>query len=125
MTFKEKSITIKISDEEYSQLYELAQSSNMNLRDFIKSLAILFTDNKSVLDDINPDDPKKDFEDRLQNLAQQLEKKQQYIDLLLRSVYSSQLRLEGQIKKHRKEAEKELKKDIDRISLMVEQSSDN
>lgn len=124
MTFKEKSITIKISDEEYAQLYDLAQTANMNLRDFLKSMAFLFTDNKSILDEINLNDPKKTFENSLQKIAQKLEKKQQFIDLLLRSVYSSQLRLEGQIKKHRKEAEKELKKDIERISLMVESSSD-
>lgn len=125
MTFKEKSITIKISDEEYSQLYDLARAGNMSLRDFIKSLATLLTDNKSIIDDITPNHSKKAFEDDLQNIAQILEKKQHFIDLLLRTVYSSQLRLEGQIKKHRKEAEKELKKDIDRISLIVDPSSDN
>ena len=125
MSFKEKSITIKISAEEYSQLYDLAQSGNMNLGDFIKSLSLLFTDNKSILDDINPELSQKPYEEDLQNVAKQLEKKQHFIDLLLRSVYSSQLRLEGQLKKHRKEAEKELKKDLNRITLMVESSSEN
>ena len=125
MSFKEKSITFKISDKEYSKLYDLAKAEGMNLRDFIKYLALLFTDKKSILDDINPKGHKNAFEDDLQNVAQKLEKKQQFIDLLLRSVYSTQLRLEGQLKKHRKEAEKELKKDLDRISLIVETSPNN
>lgn len=125
MPFEEKSVTVNLTNEEYSQLYRLAQSANISLRDFIRSLAILFTDNKSILDDIEPNDSKKAYEEDLQKIARQLEKKQQFLDLLLRSVYSSQLRLEGQLKKQRKEAEKELKKDLERISLMVDSTSEN
>jgi hypothetical protein len=123
MELKEKSISFQVSDEEYIQLYELAKNSGMSLPQFIKSQTLLFTENKSLLEEFNINDSKRTLEEDLQEMAKKLEKKQQFVDLLLRTIYSTQLRLEGQIKKYRKEAEKELKKDMDRISLIVESSS--
>ena len=123
MSIKEKNITISVSDEEYAQLYALAKKSNRSLRDFVRSLAVLFTDNKDLLDKLDNPDVKKTLEEDLQKMAAQLEKQQQFVDLLLRSIYSTQLSLEGQFIKHRKEAAKELKKDIDRISYMVKSAS--
>ena len=123
MSFKEKSITIRVSDDEYTQLYALAKENNMSLRDFIRSMAVLFTENKDILGKINNPDVKKSLENDLQKMAGRLEKQQQFIDLLLRSVYSTQLSLEGQFIKFRKEAAKELKKDVDRISYMVNSTS--
>ena len=95
----------------------------MSLRDFIKSLAVLFTSNKEVMETLENAEVKKTLEEDLQKMAIQLEKKQQFIDLLLRSIYSTQLSLEGQFIKFRKEAAKELKKDMDRISYMVNSGS--
>jgi uncharacterized protein (DUF1778 family) len=123
MPYKEKSITIRVSDDEYTQLYALAKESNMSLRDFIKSLAVLFTDNNEVIEALENTDVRKGLEDDLQKMAVRLEKQQQFIDLLLRSIYSTQLSLEGQFIKYRKEAAKELKKDMDRISIIVNSSS--
>ena len=123
MSYKEKSITLRISDDEYRQLYSLAKENNMSLRDFIKSLAVLFTSNKEVMETLENAEVKKTLEEDLQKMAIQLEKKQQFIDLLLRSIYSTQLSLEGQFIKFRKEAAKELKKDMDRISYMVNSGS--
>jgi predicted CopG family antitoxin len=123
MSLKEKNITISVSDEEYTQLYALAKKSSMSLRDFVRSLAVLFTDNNDLLEKLNNPDVKKTLEEDLQKMAAQLEKQQQFVDLLLRSIYSTQLSLEGQFIKHRKEAAKELKKDMDRISYMVKSAS--
>lgn len=122
MDLKEKSITFQISDEAYKQLYNLAKTSELSLPEFIKSFALLFIDNKSFLKHFSIEDSKNYFEDDLQKMAKQLENKRQFIDLILRSIYSTQLRLEVQFKKYRKEAEKELKKDVDRITLMVDSS---
>ena len=123
MSLKEKNITISVSDEEYTQLYALAKKSNMSLRDFVRSMAVLFTDNNDLLEKLNNPDVKKTLEEDLQKMAAQLEKQQQLVDLLLRSIYSTQLSLEGQFIKYRKEAAKELKKDMDRISYMVKSAS--
>lgn len=123
MPFKEKSISIRVSDDEYTQLYALAKENNMSLRDFIRSMAVLFTDNKEVIETLEDAEVKKSLEEDLQKMATRLEKQQQLIDLLLRSIYSTQLSLEGQFIKFRKEAAKELKKDMDRISYMVNSDS--
>jgi hypothetical protein len=123
MSYKEKSITVRLSDDEYRQLYSLAKENNMSLRDFIKSLAVLFTNNKDVIETLDDAEVKKTLEEDLQKMAIHLEKQQQFIDLLLRSIYSTQLSLEGQFIKFRKEAAKELKKDMDRISYMVNSDS--
>ena len=123
MPFKEKNISFRVSDDEYTQLYALAKENNMSLRDFIRSMAVLFTDNKDVIETLENTEVKKSLEDDLQIMATRLEKQQQFIDLLLRSIYSTQLSLEGQFIKFRKEAAKELKKDMDRISYMVNSDS--
>ena len=123
MSLKEKNITISVSDDEYTQLYTLAKKSSMSLRDFVRSMAVLFTDNNDLLEKLNNPDVKKTLEEDLQKMAGQLEKQQQLVDLLLRSIYSTQLSLEGQFIKYRKEAAKELKKDMDRISYMVKSAS--
>ena len=123
MSLKEKNITISVSDDEYTQLYTLAKKSSMSLRDFVRSMAVLFTDNNDLLEKLNNPDVKKTLEEDLQKMAAQLEKQQQLVDLLLRSIYSTQLSLEGQFIKYRKEAAKELKKDMDRISYMVKSAS--
>jgi len=123
MSYKEKSITIRVSDDEYTQLYSLAKENNMSLRDFIKSLAVLFTNNKEAIEALENTDVRKELEDDLQKMAVRLEKQQQFIDLLLRSIYSTQLSLEGQFIKYRKEAAKELKKDMERITYIVNSGS--
>lgn len=123
MSLKEKNISIRVSDDEYTQLIALAKENNMSLRDFVRSMAVLFTNNKEVIDTLENAEVKKSLEDDLQKMAMRLEKQQQLIDLLLRSIYSTQLSLEGQFIKFRKEAAKELKKDMDRISYMVNSGS--
>lgn len=119
----EKSITVRFTNEEYTQLFALAKKNKMSLQNFIKSMAILFTDNNDLLAKINNPEIKKSLENDLKIMAGQLEKKQKFVDLLLRSIYSTQLSLEGQFIKSRKEAAKELKKDVDRIKYMVSSSS--
>lgn len=119
MAFKEKSITFRVTDDEYTQLGALAKTHNKSLPNFIKSLAVLFTENKNVLNTLESPDIKNRLESDLQSMADELQKQQKFIELLLRSIYSTQLRLEGQFKKYRKEAAKELEKDFGRISLMI------
>jgi len=119
MAFKEKSITFRVTDDEHAQLSALAKTHKKSLPDFIKSLAVIFTENKEIFNSLDNPDIKKKLEGDLQSMASELEQQQRFIDLLLRSIYSTQLRLEGQFKKYRKEAAKELEKDFGRISLMV------
>ncbi len=123
MAFKDKSITLRVTDDEYAQLFALAKTHKKSLPDFIKSLAELFTDNKEVFKNLENPDVKNKLESDLQSMAERLQTQQKFIDLLLTSIYSTQLRLEGQIKKYRKDAAKELEKDFGRISLMVNSAS--
>lgn len=91
----------------------------MEPEDFLKSLVSLFTDNKSLQETVASTDAKNNLEEKLDYISKLLIQKQHFIDLFLRSIYSTQLRLEGQFKKYRIEAAKELEKDFDRISIIV------
>ena len=113
-------ISIVVSSDEYNQLKALAQLQNMDLNNFIRSFLLVFIDDKDILGSISGIEAKIKLEDELQKIAQKLEKKQRFTDLLLRSIYSTQLRLEGQFKKYRLEASKELEKDFERISMLVD-----
>ncbi len=124
MAFKAKNITINVTEDEYSQLSALAKTHQKSVPDFLKSLAVLFTDNKEIINSLENPDVKNGLEKDLQLMSEQLQQQQKFTDLLLRSIYSTQLRLEGQFKKYRKEAAKELEKDFGRISLMVNSNSD-
>lgn len=115
-----KIISVSVTDDEYAQLKALAKTHQMEPDDFIKSLSLLFIDNKSLYESISNIEAKKNLEDELLKVSNQLEKKQRFIDLLLRSIYSTQMRLEGQFKKYRLEASKELEKDFERISIIVD-----
>ena len=113
-------ISVVVSSDEYNQLKALAQLQNMDLNNFIRSFLLVFIDDKDILGSISGIEAKIKLEDELQKIAQKLEKKQRFTDLLLRSIYSTQLRLEGQFKKYRLEASKELEKDFERISMIVD-----
>ncbi|KAA3610026.1 MAG: hypothetical protein D8M58_07695 [Calditrichaeota bacterium] len=119
MAFKEKSITFRVTDDEYAQLSALAKTHKKSLPDFIKSISLLFTDNKEIFGQLDNPDVKNKLENDLESMADKLQNQQKFVELLLRSIISTQLRLEGQFKKQRKEAAKELEKDFGRISLMV------
>jgi len=119
MAFKEKSITIRVTEDEFIQLEVLAKAHGMSLQDFVSSMSKLLTDDKALLDKISDTDVKNNLEEELTTIAESLEQKKHYLELLLRSIYSTQLRLEGQFKKYRKDASKELEKDFSRISLMI------
>ena len=119
MAFKEKSITVRVTEDEFVQLEVLANAHDMNVQEFVTSMSTLLTNNKTLLEKISDPDAKNNLEDELKTISVALEQKRQHVDLLLRSIYSTQLRLEGQFKKYRKEAAKELEKDFERISLMI------
>lgn len=119
MAFMEKSISFSVTDDQYAQLCALAKTHQKDLPEFIRALSLLFTDTSEILNHLENQEAKKELESDLQSMASQLQKQQKFIELLLRSIYSTQLRLEGQIKKYRKEAAKELEKDFSRIALMV------
>lgn len=116
----DKSITFNLSENEFSKLETLAKTQQKSLSEFVRSMALLFTGPNEVVKDVDSSEIKKNFESDLQFMAEQLQKQQQFIDLLLRSIYSTQLRLEGQFKKYRKDAAKELEKDFRRISLIID-----
>ncbi len=120
MTSQNKKITITLSEDEYNQLELLAKKHKMKVRDFVTIMSTLLTSNKNLLKIINSPDVKKTLELDLKYISSLLEIKQKHIQLLLRSIYSTQLRVEGQIKKYRLEAAKELEKDFDRISMILD-----
>jgi len=116
MAQNEKNISINISKKQYAQLNAFANALNIETDVFIKKMALLFTDSEIPVSD---SEGRNDLEKNMELMANQLQKNQKFNDLLLRSIYSTQLRLEGQIKKYKKEASKELDKDFERISLII------
>ena len=119
MSDNKKNVAVSLTQDEFDQLKKLSATHNMEPEDFLKSLVSLFTDNKSLQETVASTDAKNNLEEKLDYISKLLIQKQHFIDLFLRSIYSTQLRLEGQFKKYRIEAAKELEKDFDRISIIV------
>lgn len=120
MKTKSKLINIRISPEEYEEIKRLAESHGMSLSHYIRYMATFFLSNQLDLNDLTSELSKKQLEKDLASLAKQLEKQRRYIDMLLRSVNSTALKLESQIKKLRIESTRELHKDVQRINYLMD-----
>ena len=125
MDKKTKLINIRIAPEEYSQIKSLADEREMTVSQYVRYMATIF-----IMKDINPEIEKKgftatQFENDLKRMAKNLDQQKRYIELLQRSLNSISWRLESQFRKLRAETEQELKQDVNRIKIMMEEDTDS
>jgi len=121
---KSKLINIRISPEEFSQIKELADDREMTVSQYVRYMATIF-----LIKDVKLEIAKKDFsavqfESDLKQMAKSLDKQKHYIEMMQRSLNTLTWRLESQFRKLRLETEHELKKDISRIKIMMEEESE-
>jgi hypothetical protein len=121
---KTKLINIRISPEEYSQIKSLADERQMTISQYVRYMATIF-----LMKDINPEIEKKgfsatQFENDLKRMAKTLDQQKRYIELMQRSLNSISWRLESQFRKLRTETEQELKHDVNRIKILMEEETD-
>lgn len=125
MDRKTKLINIRIAPEEYAQIKSLADEREMSVSQYVRYMATIF-----IMKDINPEIEKKgfsatQFENDLKRMAKNLDQQKRYIELMQRSLNSISWRLESQFRKLRVETEQELKQDVNRIKIMMEEDTDN
>jgi len=122
---KTKLINIRIAPEEYSQIKSLADEREMTVSQYVRYMATIF-----IMKDINPEIERKgftatQFENDLKRMAKNLDQQKRYIELMQRSLNSISWRLESQFRKLRVETEQELKQDVNRIKIMMEEDTDS
>ncbi|RMH64857.1 MAG: hypothetical protein D6677_03710 [Calditrichaeota bacterium] len=115
-----KRIAFEVSDSVYKEIEQLAAKHNMPIHTFAEYMTRMF--NLSVKDvaPLNLPEAKHTLETDLKSMAHNIEKQQHQLELVLRSIYSTLMRLESQFKQQRLEAANELEKDIERIALFVD-----
>ncbi|HGY54552.1 MAG TPA: hypothetical protein ENK44_02510 [Caldithrix abyssi] len=121
MDKKSKLINIRISPQEYEKIKAAASQLDMSVSQYIRYMATVLTDLPVDFSEMNESLSKHRLENDLQRITQNLERRRQQIDMLLRSVNSAALKLESQFKKFRMETAQELHKDFERIHLLVEE----
>ena len=124
MDKKTKLINIRIAPEEYAQIKSLADEREMTVSQYVRYMATIF-----LMKDINPEIEKKgfsstQFENDLKRMAKTLDQQKRYIELMQRSLNSISWRLESQFRKLRTETEQELKQDVNRIKILMEEDSE-
>jgi len=122
---KTKLINIRIAPEEYSQIKSLADERKMTISQYVRYMATIF-----LVKDINPEIEKKgftptQFENDLKKMAKTLNQQKRYIELMQRSLNSISWRLESQFRKLRTETEHELKQDVNRIKILMEEETES
>jgi hypothetical protein len=122
---KTKLINIRIAPEEYSQIKSLADEREMTISQYVRYMATIF-----IMKDISPEIEKKgfsanQFENDLKRMAKNLDQQKRYIELMQRSLNSISWRLESQFRKLRVETEQELKQDVNRIKILMEEETDS
>ena len=125
MDKKTKLINIRIAPEEYSQIKSLADEREMTVSKYVRYMATIF-----IMKDINPEIERKgftatQFENDLKRMAKNLDQQKRYIELMQRSLNSISWRLESQFRKLRVETEQELKQDVNRIKILMEEDTDS
>ena len=125
MDKKTKLINIRIAPEEYAQIRSLADERQMTVSQYVRYMATIF-----LMKDINPEIEKKgftatQFENDLKRMAKTLDQQKRYIELMQRSLNSISWRLESQFRKLRTETEQELKQDVNRIKILMEEELDS
>ena len=123
MDKKTKLINIRIAPEEYLQIKSLADEREMTISQYVRYMATIF-----IMKDINPEIEKKgfsanQFENDLKRMAKNLDQQKRYIELMQRSLNSISWRLESQFRKLRVETEQELKQDVNRIKILMEEET--
>ena len=121
MDKKTKLINIRIAPEEYAQIKSLAAERQMTISQYVRYMATIF-----LMKDINPEIERKgfsatQFENDLKRMAKTLDQQKKYIELMQRSLNSISWRLESQFRKLRTETEQELKQDVNRIKILMEE----
>ena len=125
MKVKTKLINIRISPEEYEEIKKLADAHGMSLSLYVRYMATIFLSNHQDINELTAGLSKNQLESDLSALTRNLEKQRRYIDMLIRSVNSTALKLESQIKKLRIESTRELHKDVQRINYLMESEDQN
>ena len=125
MDKKTKLINIRIAPEEYGQIKSLADEREMTVSQYVRYMATIF-----LMKDINPEIERKgfsatQFETDLKRMAKTLDQQKRYIELMQRSLNSISWRLESQFRKLRTETEQELKQDVNRIKILMEEDSES
>lgn len=125
MDKKTKLINIRIAPEEYAQIKSLADEREMTVSQYVRYMATIF-----LMKEINPEIEKKgfsptQFENDLKRMSKTLDQQKRYIELMQRSLNSISWRLESQFRKLRTETEQELKQDVNRIKILMEEDSDS
>lgn len=125
MDKKTKLINIRIAPEEYAQIKSLADERDMTVSQYVRYMATIF-----LMKDLNPEIERKgftatQFENDLKRMAKSLDQQKRYIELMQRSLNSISWRLESQFRKLRSETEQELKQDVNRIKILMEEDSDS
>ena len=97
----------------------------MTISQYVRYMATIF-----LVKDINPEIEKKgftptQFENDLKKMAKTLDQQKRYIELMQRSLNSISWRLESQFTKLRTETEHELKQDVNRIKILMEEETDS
>jgi len=120
---KSKLLNLRISESEYEAIKELASERNMTVSEYVRYMSTIFLPFDINRDFLHNPIHKKRLEKDLELISKNLEKSKRIIELLQRSVNSTALKIESQLKKIRIEAAQELEKDIERIDYLVKTES--
>jgi len=115
-----KRISFEVSAPIYKEIEELARQHNMPVHKFAEYMTRMFNLSVEDLAPLDISKAKNNLERDLKIMSVNLEKQQHLLELVLRSIYSSLMRLESQFKQQRIEAADELEKDFERIALFVD-----
>ncbi len=119
MTQKLHKIKFDVPDEAYRALEQLALAHGMDVNAYSEYMTRLLTYSIKDIVQLDLANAKTRVEADLKELSVDLENERRHINLLLRSINNTLLRLEGQFKKQRIEAAREIEKDFERISYLV------
>lgn len=119
MTKKKHTIKFDVQDEAYHALEKMALAHGMDVNAYSEYMARLLTYSIKDIVQLDLTNAKTRVEADLKELSVDLENERRHINLLLRSINNTLLRLEGQFKKQRIEAAREIEKDFERISYLV------
>ena len=119
-----KSIHLKVSASQYEAIKTLAAEHNMSISGYLRYMATILAPYEFDRHFLHDPAHKQQLEKDLDEMARNLEKTKRIIELIQRSVYSTALKVESQLKKTRMEAAQELEKDLERIEYLVRDNND-
>ncbi len=119
MTQKKHTIQFDVADSVYRELEQLALAHGMDVEAYAEFMTRLLTFSINDITKLDLTNAKSRVEIDLKQMALDLENQRRHINLVMRSINNTLLRLEGQFKKQRMEAAREIEKDFERISYLV------